>query len=283
MTAAEVNVWVVLAALGAAFLHAWWNFLLKSSSDKVLGMTAVIVGQAPLGLVALVLSPPLPVACWPYLAGSLALHMGYQIFLLNAYRHGDLTQVYPVARGSAPLLLTLFTLAFLPDKMGAWGLAGVLLISLGVLYLGGVGRGVQDFRALWLALLTGLCIASYSMVDGLGARVAGTAAGFFGTQAVLDGLIFAAYVRWRYPRTLRLLPTAGRRVFLIGGSSSFIAYCLVVWACTQAPIAIVSALRETSVIFALVLGGVFLREKIGGGKIIATLVVLAGAVMIRAG
>ena len=154
------------------------------------------------------------------------------------------------------------------------GFGGSAADSLGFLYLGGVGRGVQDFRALWLALLTGLCIASYSMVDVLGARVAGTGGGFFWDASGIGWADFCRICSLALSAHLAIAADRWAARFSDWRLIVFIAYCLVVWACTQAPIAIVSALREKSVIFALVLGGVFLREKIGGGKIIATLVVL---------
>ena len=160
---------------------------------------------------------------------------------------------------------------------------GVAVVGAGVISLALLpGRdGLRDGTAAGLALVTGLFIASYSLVDGIGARLSGSSFAFFGWMAIGNGLMMAAYLAFRAPESLRALPRKGGRVFLSGGSASFIGYALVRWAFTQAPIALVTALRETSIVFALLIGMVALKERPSGWKITAILVTLSGAVLLR--
>lgn len=274
---------VFIAVIAAAALHALWNALVKGGDDKTLNMGAVIIGHMPLALLSVSVTPlPAPESL-PYLTAGLALHFGYQWFLLRAYQLGDLTLVYPLARGSAPLIVALVSVLFLgvvlaPKELLAVAVIGVGIISLALL----PGRGgLRDGTAAALALVTGLFIASYSLVDGIGARLSGNALSFFGWMAIGNGLIMAAFLALRAPQSLRDLPRKGARVFVIGGSASFIAYALVTWAFTQAPIALVTALRETSIIFALVIGMVALKERPSLWKIGAICVTLSGAVLLR--
>lgn len=274
---------VFIAVTAAAALHALWNALVKGGADKTLNMGAVIIGHIPLALVAVILMPLPARESLPFLVAGLALHFGYQWFLLRAYQFGDLTLVYPLARGSAPLIVTLVSVLFLGVVLAPAQLLAVAVIGAGIISLAllpGNG-GLRDGSAAGLALVTGLFIASYSLVDGIGARLSGSSFAFFGWMAIGNGLMMAVYLALRAPESLRALPRKGGRVFLIGGSASFIAYALVTWAFTQAPIALVTALRETSIVFALLIGMVALKERPSGWKITAILVTLSGAVLLR--
>lgn len=275
---------VFSVVLLAAALHASWNALVKGGLDKSLSMSAVVLGQGLCGAAALLFVPAPAPESWPFLAVSVLLHIGYQAFLMSSYRIGDLTQVYPIARGSAPLLVALVSVLVLGVSLSATELAAVLVIGVGIISLGLVRQadGLRNRNAAVLALITGLFIASYSLVDGMGARAAGTAVGFFGWVAVLNAPLYLAAVwMWRAPAVTGL-PRAWKVVFL-GGGASFAAYALVVWAFMQAPIALVTALRETSIVFALLIGVVFLNERLDLGKLASTMATLTGAALMRLG
>lgn len=274
---------VFIAVIGAALLHAAWNALIKGGADKRVAMGAVVIGHFPLALVALWYAPlPTPTSL-PYLGAGILLHFAYQLFLLQSYRMGDLTQIYPIARGSAPLIVALVSVVFLGVDLTPVELAGVTVIGAGVLSLALVRRadGLRNGHAAMMALATGCFIASYSLVDGLGARLAGTSLGFYGWLAIGNAVGMIAYLAITSPASLRDIATRGRRVFLIGGSASFLAYALVTWAFTQAPIALVTALREVSIIFALLIGVFFLKERLDLAKVFATMTTLLGVILLR--
>lgn len=274
---------VFIAVILAAGLHASWNALVKGGDDKLMSLTAVILGHVPFSIVAIAFAPPMDAAAWPYLAAGVGLHMGYQLFLIYAYRVGDLTQVYPIARGSAPLIVAAISVVFLGVTLARAELLAVLIIGVGILSLALTRHadGQRNGKAALFALITGCFIAGYSLVDGTGARAAGTALGYFGWLALINALALALVVGWRAPQTLTKIRTEGRALFWWGGGASFLAYAIVTWAFTQAPIALVTALRETSIIFALLIGVVFLKEPLNLIKVFSTATVVLGAALLR--
>ncbi|MFX0541554.1 EamA family transporter [Roseovarius sp. S4756] len=274
---------VFLAVIGAALLHAVWNAAVKGGRDKRLAMGGVVIGHVPFALIAVFIAPLPEAAALPWMTAGLALHIGYQIFLMRAYESGDLSQVYPIARGSAPLIVAVVSVTALGVHLSGAELMAVAIIALGIISLAAVRRadGLRNGRAAVLALITGMFIAAYSLVDGYGARIAGTSLGYFSWIALVNALIMALYLRARHPGLLRRMAGSGRKVMLLGGSASFVAYAVVTWAFTQAPIALVTALRETSVIFALLIGVFFLKERLDLAKVLATAGMLAGAVLLR--
>jgi drug/metabolite transporter (DMT)-like permease len=191
--------------------------------------------------------------------------------------------VYPIARGSAPLIVAMVSITVLGVSLHVLELAAVLIIGIGIVSLALVRRadGLRNGRAAGLALITGCFIAGYSLVDGMGARVAGTALGYFGWLALMNSIVLAIAVGVHAPQTYRSLWHGGMRLFWIGGSASFLAYAIVTWAFTQAPIALVTALRETSIIFALLIGVFFLKEPLNLIKVLSTMTVLVGAALLR--
>lgn len=275
---------VFFAVMLAALLHAAWNAVVKGGSDKERSMAAVVLGHAPFAALVLPFVPAPDPRSYPWIIAGIALHLGYQLFLLGSYRTGDLTQVYPIARGSAPLIVALISVVFLGVTLERLEIAGVVVIGLGIVSLGLVRRadGLRNPHAARLALVTGAFIAGYSLVDGLGARAAGTALGYFGWLAIGNAVAFAIITAWRRPAILRELPRRGRHLILLGGAS-FGAYALVIWSFTQAPIAIVTALRETSIVFALLIGVFALGERLDLAKVAATMATLVGAALIRFG
>ena len=274
---------VFVAVIAAAVLHAVWNAILKGGADKHLTMAAVILGHIPIALLILPFVPLPAPESWPYIVAGIGLHVGYQIFLLNSYRLGDLTQVYPIARGTAPLLVAGISVAFLGVHLQSMEVLAILVIGAGILSLSLVRQkdGSRNGKAAGLAFITGCFIASYSLVDGTGARLAGTALGFYSWLAIGTTIVFCSYIAITKPGLIRKIPQQAKFACLFGGSASFTAYALVMWAFTQAPIPLVTALRETSIVFALLIGVFFLKEKLDLAKVFSTMVTLLGAALLR--
>ncbi len=274
---------VFLAVITAAILHASWNALVKSGLDKTLSMGAVVIGHLPFALVIIAISPLPDAAALPYLCAGLLFHFGYQWFLIRSYETGDLTQVYPLARGSAPLIVAVVSVFFLGITLNRLELVAIVIIALGIISLAftRTGSGEKNPAAARLAVTTGLFIAGYSIVDGLGARAADTALGFYGWLALSNSIVMTIYLAWRSPGTLTGIVRKGQQVFWLGGGASYAAYALVVWGFTQAPIATVTALRETSIIFALLIGVLFLKEPFNWSKALSTFMTMSGAFLLR--
>jgi len=274
---------VFSAVLFAAVLHASWNALVKSGRDKTLAMAAVIFGHAPIAFVMLFFVPPPAPSSYPYLIAGAGLHFGYQVFLLMSYRIGDLTQVYPIARGTAPLLVAAISVTILGVDLSGAELLGIVVIGCGILSLTAVRNhdGLRNGRAAAMAIGTGCFIAGYSLVDGLGAREAGTAMGFYAWLALLNAVTMAGFVALTDRSVFARLPSEGRLIMVVGGTASFVAYALVMWAFTQAPIALVTALRETSIIVALLIGVIHLKEKLDLAKLASVLTTLLGVILLR--
>jgi drug/metabolite transporter (DMT)-like permease len=275
--------WTLLVLL-AALMHAGWNVLVKFGDDALVNMT-LIMGMA--GLIALAFVPfvsfPDPES-WIFLAGSLLTHIGYYVFLLFGYRYGDLSLVYPIARGSAPLMTATATALFIGERLGLLGWCGIILLVAGVLLLslrGGRELAQLDRRAVGFALFTAVTICAYSVVDGVGARLAVSAnaysiALFLGIAPVM--LIYALVRRGH-----AVIPAMGRNwgLGLAGGALQLGSYGIAIWAMTLAPIAIVAALRETSVLFGAAIAVIFLKEPLRASRIGAALMIVAGLVLIR--
>ncbi len=274
---------VFLAVLLAALLHASWNALVKGGRDQHLAMAAVVIGQGVFALPVLAFVPRPDPSSFTLIAAGIILHLGYQLFLLASYRTGDLTQVYPLARGSAPLIVAAVSVAFLGVTLEPLQIGAVAMIGLGIMSMALVRKsdGQRNRKAAALALTTGCFIAAYSLVDGLGARTAGTALGFYGWLTIGNALVFAVICAFRWPMVLRRVPTEGRQLLLLGGGASYAAYALVIWSFTQAPIALVTALRETSIVFALLIGVFVLGEKLNLAKVVSTMITLAGVALLR--
>ncbi len=274
---------VLLIVLFAAALHATWNGLVKGAPDKVISMTAVVLGHVPFALLALPFMPLPDAASFPYIVGGAALHVGYQLFLLWAYRHGDLTQVYPIARGTAPLIVAACSVLIFRETLSTLQLVGITTIGCGIMSLVLVrgSQGLHNPRGAALALITGCFVAGYSMVDGYGARAAGTPVGFYAWETILNAATFALIIATTSPGTLRATIRSHKKMIAVGGGASFVAYALVVWAFTQAPIAVVTALRETSIVFALLIGVFFLKERLSLLKLVSAMLTMLGALMLR--
>ncbi len=269
--------------LSAALLHAVWNALVKVHGDRlvVLAMITVSGGVASLFVLPFVAFPA--PAVWPYIWASLILHNAYYLFLVMAYRYGDLSHVYPLARGSAPLIVAVLSVVLVGETLTRQGFLAVAVIGLGIMSLT-LTRGASGFReprAVLFALGTGCFIAAYTVVDGLGARLAESAHGYTFWLFAIDAIPLAAFVLWlRRGKALREVRRSWK-VGLLAGLMSMVAAWLVIWALTLAPLALVSALRETSIVFAVLFGVVFLKERLDLIRLAATTTTLVGAVMLK--
>jgi drug/metabolite transporter (DMT)-like permease len=282
MPASELTFGVTLAVLGAGFLHALWNALLKSAAGDPLLDTALIVAGS--GAVALCLLPFVAapaVAAWKFMALSAVIHFGYYITLAGAYHRGDLSFAYPLMRGVAPLIVTLLGLLFLGEHPSARMLTGIVLISIGIIVIAWFASGRHSPAAAGWALANAAIIATYTLADGAGVRASGNAAGYVSWLSFLEGLPFLA---WLY---LRRGPSAARYMLqrwrrgIAGGAAGLAAYGIVLWAMTQAPVAVVAALREVSVLFAVLIGSVALKEGFGWRRMAGAATVVAGVAALK--
>jgi drug/metabolite transporter (DMT)-like permease len=279
----ELTFGITLAVLGAGFLHAGWNALLKSSpgGDALLDTATVVAGSSLWGL-AVVPFVPLPAAAaWPYMATSAVIHFGYYLTLAQAYRTGDLSFAYPLMRGTAPLIVALLGIAFLRELPTAPMALGILLISLGIVSIAFVQRRRHPATAAYWAFANAALIAVYTLVDATGARASGNAASYVSWLIFLEGLPFLVWVVARRGqvavRYLRSNTTRG----LVGGAFSLAAYGIVLWAMTRAPVAAVAALRETSVLFAALMGSLWLKEGFGLPRIAGAVSVVLGIAALK--
>jgi drug/metabolite transporter (DMT)-like permease len=279
-----MSAFVVALVLGAAILHAGWNALLKSGADRLRAMTVMCLAAALAALPAILLLPLPHPASWPYVAASAVLQIAYNVFLVRAYQYGDLGQVYPIARGVSPLLVTLGGAAFAAEQPGGWTIAGIALISLGIVSLArgwGGGRRWGVNRGLGIAVATGCFIAAYTVVDALGGRLSGEPRAYAAWLFFLDGpLMLLAYRGLRGREAPVLAFDRATLKGAAGGIVSLLAYGSVVWAAAIAPMGAVSALRETSVVFAALIGWLVLGERFSLRRLVSCGVVAAGAVML---
>ncbi|MCB8906324.1 MULTISPECIES: DMT family transporter [unclassified Streptomyces] len=279
---------VTLAVLVAAVTHASWNALAHHIKDQLLSFTLISGGGALIGLVTAFFVPLPAVEAWPYLVASALLHVGYMVLLMRSFSLGDFGQMYPIARGTAPLAVTALAAVFVDEIPDGWQLLGVAVASAGLTGLALWGIRGKGARPHWPALLaagaTGLSIALYTVVDGVGVRASGTPLGYIAWLMVLEGLAIPAYALWTRRAALlpQLRPYAGRG--LLGAVLSVAAYSLVLWAQTKAPLAPVAALRESSIIVGAAIGALFFKERFGGPRVAAAGLMVAGiGLMLHAG
>lgn len=267
----------------AAALHAGWNAVVKGGQDTFLTTLLVAASAA---LVAALVLPWLPAparASWPYLAASSILQALYFVLVAAVYRGGDMSLAYPLMRGSAPLLVALMSLPVTGETLSEGGWAGLALLCGGVFSLVGAPSEStkRSPRTVSLALLNAVVIAGYTLIDGVGVRLSGAAAAYTLWVFLLTAIPLLAVVAWRQPR--RFIAYARQRWLpgLAGGLGTLSSYGLALWAMTQAPIPAVAALRETSIVFATLLAALVFKERIGRQRLLATGLILAGAMLLR--
>jgi drug/metabolite transporter (DMT)-like permease len=280
---------VLAAVLGAAALHALWNSLVKSASDKFLSSGVVAIWCGAVALLAALVLPRPASAAMPFIVASAIIHIVYFMLVGQLYRSADLSVAYPIMRGLAPLIAAVIALATLGEAPGPIASLGVAALVAGVLGMGasGLAHGRIDRPTVIVALANSVIIAVYSVIDGQGARLSGPGAAFaFAYNSWADALTALAYlpiVLWLRGRPAVAAFAQGWRLGLVGGVAAFLGYAIVIWAMTRAPIAAVAALRETSVVFAAIIGVVALREPFHAQRAVAALVIFAGIILLRVG
>jgi len=279
-----METFVFIAVLFAAACHAGWNALIKVGLDPLSTTTLISVGS---GIVALAFAPLVgtpPSAAWPWLIASVVIHLVYFASLIEIYRTGDLGQVYPIARGSAPLMTAAVTSIFVGEKLSALGWTGIVVLVGGVLLLsarGGRQLAEIDRRAIGFALFTALTICAYSVVDGIGARLSANPNAYSVWLFIGIAIVMVPYALYRDGRDV--IP-AMQRFWLrgfAGGALQVLSYGIAIWAMTAAPIAIVATLRETSVLFGAAIAVVILKEPLRAMRVVAACLIVCGLVLIR--
>lgn len=273
---------ILLAVLGSALLHALWNSLIKTGTSR-LGATVILsLGEVPIGLVVAFFCKAPTWEVMPWVLASGATHFFYKFFLTYAYARGDLSRVYPLARGTAPLIVGVISTAFLNEPLTLHQFAGVMVLGFGILMMaGGVLWGDENRKLIPFALGSACATALYTLIDGHGARVAGDPVGYVAWVFIADGGFFATGIlAWK---GLSILPRERRpwTAGMIAAAASYGAYGISVWAMTVAPIALVAALRETSILFAVAIGWLFFKERLSKAKALAALVIVSGVVLTR--
>ncbi|MGO4739839.1 EamA family transporter [Bosea sp. 2KB_26] len=275
---------IFLTVLAAAAMHAGWNAFVKVKLDPLHAMAMISLTSGLLALPALLVTGwPRPEA-WPWLIGSLILHLGYYVGLSGAYRRADMSQIYPMARGGAPLLTAAIALAVFGEHLALPQLAAIGLLGTGIMLISILGRrhgAAFDPGALGFAALTAVMISGYTLVDGLGARAAGDPHAYSAALFVINGTPLIAYVALRHGRDAL---TAMRPFWLegaAGGVLSLGAYWIAIWAMTVAPIPLVAAVRESSVLFAAVIAHVWLKEPLQASRLVACGFIVAALALMR--
>lgn len=277
---------VVLIVLFGALLHASWNVIVKSGKDKYLN-AVMVCGAA--GIIALAFIPfmPLPTtASWPYLVTSTVLQVCYMFLVAAAYSNGDMSLAYPLMRGTPPLLVALASGPLIGEVLGSSQWLAIALICGGVLMMAlgnrqKVAAGQNNTRTIIFALTNALFIAGYTLVDGLGVRVSGNAASYTLWAFLFNAIPLVSWGIWKYRSQLLVNIRTRGHLALVGGAGTLGSYGLALWAMTMAPVAMVAALRETSILFGMVLSLVLLREHISRKRIAGALLIVGGTVLMR--
>jgi drug/metabolite transporter (DMT)-like permease len=270
---------VAVAVLAAGLLHALWNAMAKSFTDQRASFALLNVGVVVPSVIAVAILGTPRAAAWPYLAAAVGCHLGYELALMAAYRHGTLSKSYPIARGVAPLLTTLGGLVFAHEHVGGRSLGGVFLVVAGIASLALIDRAATSRRGVLFALLTGVAIATYTVVDGLGVRASHAPLTYAAWLFALQSVLFIAGIIV-HDRTLFCQGTRKVAVGIAAGLVSLVAYTIVLWAQDHAPLGVVSALRETGVLWAAGMGVWWFKERGGWRLATSAGVVLAGVVLI---
>lgn len=276
--------YVFAAVLVAAALHASWNALLKLRVEPRIAGTLLGIASGVVVLPLIVIFPLPNPASWPFIAATAVIHLVYFQALGIAYETGDLGQVYPLARGSAPLLTAIGAMVFVGEAIGVVGWIGIVVLALGVIALslkGGRDTTRIEVRAVGFALLTAATIGAYTIVDGIGVRRSGHVGAYVAWSFLMSALVLLAYGGYRWRGGLVTTFRSSAPMLLLGSVMSISAYGIALWAMTKAPIALVGALRESSVLIAALIGVVWLGEPLLRLRVMAGALVLAGVVLLR--
>ncbi|QOV37799.1 EamA family transporter [Streptomyces ferrugineus] len=277
---------VTAAVLLAAVTHASWNAIAHKITDKLVGFTLIAGGGVLIGLILMPFGEVPASGAWPYLLASGVVHIVYFALLMKSFRLGDFGQAYPIARGTAPLVVALLAAVFAHEVPDGWVAAGIAVSCAGLtgVALWGLRGHRPNWKAIGAALATGLSIAAYTVLDGLGVRASGSPLGYIAWLMVIEGVVIPLYAvrRWRGDTLTVLRPFA--RLGLLGAALSVAAYALVLWAQTKAELAPIAALRESSIIVGAAIGAVLFKERFGAGRIAAAALLVVGiGLMLHAG
>ena len=273
---------IFLAVLAAAFLHALWNALIKLGTSKIGAMVILSVMEVPIGLGVAFFMGPINPAAIPWVIAAGVTHFAYKFFLSYAYERGDLSRVYPIARGAAPMIVAVAGIFLLSDEMNTRQYIAITVLAGGILLMArGVFASGENRRLVPFALGSALATATYTLIDGMGARISGSPAAYVAWVFVADGLFFS--IGMLALRGMKILPRDGR-AWITGAfasAASYGAYAVSIWAMTIAPIAVVAALRETSLLFAVLIGWLIFGERMTGEKALASMIIVAGVMLTR--
>ena len=277
----DTNVFLII--LLATVMHAVWNGMVKKHPDKVVAVSGIVFGHVPASIIAIILLPAPSVDCIPYIIASALIHQGYNWYLLSSYKIGDLTQVYPIARGFGPLVATIISILILGLVLDNLIILSICLICLGIMILGIFNQpSKKNSKIIQYSLFTGFFIGLYSLVDGYGARVSLSAITYMSWSFILIAFLFPIVLKIKKQENIfKNVMSRGKQIFWVGGSLSYIIYIIVVWGFTKAPIPMVGALRETSIFFSIFIGYFFLKEKITPKKIFTIILILVGVVGLK--
>ena len=245
----------------ASIMHITWNSMVKKYSDKVVAVSAIVLGHIPLAIIAILILPAPSAESIPYIIVSAFIHQGYQWYLLNSYKLGDLTKVYPIARGFGPIVATIISILFLGLIISNLAILSIFFISLGIMFIGIFDQSnFKNIKMIKYSLYTGFFIGLYSLVDGYGARVSLSAITYMSWSFILGAIMFLVLLKIKkYKNVLKKITAKGKNIFFIGGSLSYVIYIIVVWGFTKAPIPMVAALREFSIFLSIFFGYFFLK------------------------
>ena len=274
---------VYLLVIFAAILHAIWNGMVKSYKNKIISVSAIVFGHVPIAAFVMLFLPLPTLESVPYIILSALIHQGYQYNLISAYKIGDLTKVYPIARGTGPIVATIISIIFLGLLITKFQILSIALICFGIIILGIFSeRLIKNNKVIFYSLATGLFIGLYSLVDGHGARISQSPLSFLGWSFILNAMIFPFVLKFMGHKKVfsRVLKQA-KLIFWVGGTLSYIVYGIVVWAFTKAPIPLVGALRESSIVFSVLIGFFFLKERITFLKIVSILIIFIGVALLK--
>jgi len=267
----------------AAILHAIWNGMVKSYKDKVISVSAIVFGHVPIAILIMLFLPLPTLESVPYIILSAIIHQGYQYNLISAYKVGDLTKVYPIARGTGPIVATIISIIFLELLITKFQTLSIALICFGMIILGVFSESsTKNNKAVIYSLATGFFIGLYSLADGYGARISQSPLNFLGWSFVLNAMIFPIVLKYMgYTNVFSRVLKEAKLIFWIGGTLSYIVYGIVVWSFTKAPIPLVGALRESSIVFSILIGFFFLKERVTFIKVASIVAIFAGVVFLK--
>jgi drug/metabolite transporter (DMT)-like permease len=274
---------VFFAVILASIFHAIWNGMVKKHSNKVTALSAIVLGHVPISIIAVTFLPMPSLESLPYIIISAFIHQGYNWFLLKSYSLGDLTKVYPLARGFGPIIATIISIFFLGLVISKSSIISISLVCVGILTISLFGyKTINNLNIVKYSLITGFFIGLYTVIDGYGARVSLSAISYMSWGFILSAMLFPILLMInKHDNIFRNIINDGKAIFWIGGSISYLVYGVVIWGFTKAPIPMVSALRESGIVFVIFIGIFFLDEKINLAKIISIILIFLGVVGLK--